>query len=438
MVPCLVATAGAGEFRLSLLAAEKAALSYSADSRAARDAAQAGHLGAQVQRAARYPRFSLDGSYRYLTEIPTLKVSPASPEVRLGDNNNYSYGPSVQWLLWDTGGVDYAVRALSAQANSRDLEARALEKRVLLTTRLSYFQVLAAVDQVLLFNDAVELAAAQWQDIRLREAAGTASRQEVMQARGELLDRQARRRQAQTQLAGALEDLGALAGLEVGDTTRPWPAGSKPKGPVEGPVTLWIKTDDGAVLRQTLGPAADRAFKGDLPELAGWDAQAEAARASARSARAAYGPSLLVNARASRDYPNGPISEEINQRTVGAAVTWPLWEGGRTVRESEKQEVLARAAEEKRDQGERDFYRDWRKARARLAGLREVETLQKATVDERAALSKLVYESYQAGRVPYLEVQNASWALLRAETDHLQTVVDILSQLALLDHLTTP
>ena len=107
------------------------------------------------------------------------------------------------------------------------------------------------------------------------------------------------------------------------------------------------------------------------------------------------------------------------------------------MRETDEQESLARAARERRRQGEEDLRRDWAKARDRWAGAREETDLNRAAIEERTEVARLTYDAYRAGRTPFLEVQSANLQLLDAQTALARSRLAELSQLAVMEFLST-
>jgi outer membrane protein TolC len=432
-------TAWGNPVSLDLATVERETLAHSPRLASARETARSADEQAGAQRSRLWPVIGLEGSYRYLTEIPTFQASPMSPAIEMGANNNYSYGPSINWMAWDSGAIQNSAKALTQQASARNQEIQATEDQLLLTARWSLFQVQGTAERLRLLAEALRLAQAQWADVELRTKAGAASRQDLLQSETEVLSRRRDFREAQTAFAVTLRNLFTLVGSkETYDLSRPLPEDLAARRPKDIPApTLTLVLSSPNVLRSTFNPAADRPFNSALPEIRSMALQAEAARSSARAARAGHWPTLQLAAKSSRDYPNGPVQEEINQNQVGAVARWPLFEGGRVRQEAQAQESLARAAEEKRRQMEEDLRRDWERARDQLAGFVEEEKINQESVEKRRRLAQLVYDTYKLGRATFLEVQAANLGLVQAQVQSVKNEVDILSQLALLASLTT-
>lgn len=404
---------------------------------AAADAARAAaEQKARGLRAQGVPKLSLDGQIRHLSEVPVLKPTPLSPAVEMGDNVNYSFGPQAQWQLWDSGVRRHAAAGLTTLTAVRAAEREAAAAEVRWSVRRAYFQTMGAAERLRSVADVLRLAQAQREDVRLRKDAGTASRQDWLQSEAEALGRLREFREAQADLGSALRALLLLTRDPAPDLLRPLPRDLSQHRPADiPPPTFVFESDTAATLREALAPAARRDFDAAAPELRAGALAARAARETAASVRSGRGPTVQLQARASRDYPNGPVHESVQQNTLGAAARWSLFEGGRSVREAAEQESLARAADARRAQTEDERRAAWAQARDRLAGLLEEEEVQARLTERRRDIAETVYDAYQAGRASYLEVETANTALLNARVQGARLTVDILTQLAWLDRL---
>src|SRR5208282_6732772 len=102
------------------------------------------------------------------------------------------------------------------------------------------------------------------------------------------------------------------------------------------------------------------------------------------------------------------------QNIAMATVSVPLFEFGRTKRQSEAQGALASASEHQRDEAYDELERDWHKARDELAALRDEEALDHESVDETAEIARLRYSSYRDGGSTILDVETANLSAVDA------------------------
>lgn len=424
-------------FSLGLAEAVETASAGSGRVRAALRDWEAAKFAANSQGGLLLPRISLDGSYRYVSEVPAIEVSPLRPPVTLGDNKNYSFGPSVNWVFWDFGARYNAWRATAASAEAKRAEFELAVRQARLETSLLYFRIQLAAEQVKLLAEALIVAQEQHKDISRGLRAGSASRLDKLLAHQEVLARLRQLAQARTALGGALKDLTALTGIPCGrDTSFPLDVETarRPVADVQ-PATLTVSVDSLDELLALKGPAAQGELDPAFPGIAVHVQAAEAAARAGRSAFAARLPRIAVSGKTSLDYPNGPILEEFNQNMVSVSASLPLFEGGRLAGERREHKAREKSAMERRDQAEMNARRDWRKALDGLAGLEVQLKIGREAVKETAEAAGLTYDAYKAGQVRLMEVHEANLKHLSAQVEVARIKTEMLSQLAVLESL---
>lgn len=424
-------------FTLGLDRAEAAAKEHSLRARAAAAEAEAAGDREGAQFAALLPRLTLDGSYRYQTVVPEFSSVPGQPARPFGDHRATSVGPTATWTLWDQGSLYQTWRAQQARAASSGAQARLAALQAVLGARLAYAQAQLAREQVLQLADALSLADAQDRDIQKRYKAGSASRIDTLSSRQDALLRRRQFLQAQAEFGAALRELFQLTGLGGGlDLARPFDArvSTTAAAGLSAP-TLLVTLDDLSAVPPALAAAETASPDPAHPSVAAYASQAEAARRSATALQASRGPTIKLNARASYDYPNGPVLESVTQKSVGLTASLPLFEGRQTARAVDEQKKLASAAESRRELAGEELARDWDKARVALGSLREQLAVAERSAADADELAKLVYLSYRTGSSNYLEVQSANLRALEAKVQTARTRAQILIQLATLSAL---
>lgn len=436
--PALLDSASAAErFSLGLTDAVEAASAGSSRVKAARQDWEAAKFKAHGQGGLLLPRLSLDGSYRYVSEVPAIEVSSSRPPITLGDNSNYSVGPSVSWVLWDFGALYNVWKAAEALAEVKEAEYRLAIRQAVLATSLLYFRIQLASEQVKLLAQALLVAQEQHKDIARGLRAGSASRLDKLLAHQEVLARSRQLAQARTVLGGALKDMEALTGIGAGnDTSFPMDADTARLTIADVPVaTLTIVVDSLDELLPRLGPAAQGEFDPDFPGIAVHVQAAEAATRARRGVLAARLPRITVSGKSSLDYPNGPILEEFHQNMLAVSASVPIFEGGRLTRQGREQAAREEAAREKGTQAEIDARRDWRKAMDSLAGLEIQLKIGREAAKETAEAARLTYDAYKNGQVRLTEVHEANLRQLSAQVEVARIKAEMLSQLAVLKSL---
>jgi outer membrane protein TolC len=427
--------------KLRLADQEAQAKSTSARLAAAEHDAAAASFRAKAQGAQLYPRFALEGSYRYISEVPALPLPvPGGLMEKLGDNNNYSIGPAAYWTLWDGGNIRNAYYSALAAARAKAYDADGTSRQIELSVRSAYFQLALAGEQVVLYADALRLSQNQYNDIRVQAKAGNKSRKDALSAHQDVLARQKQLSQAQADMALSLRDLSALTGVTYGGSCCiPVDAralGILPQGIVLPTVSVGTEPLD-ALLARFMPYRSARVWE-NHPNLASLTQLAASARLAAASARENLWPKVQVSAKSSIDYPNGPIIESINQNSFGATLNWPLFEAGASRDRANDSREQERAALLRRDQQETDFQRDWDKTTDQLVNLAEQRRLSEEAAAESDELARITFTSYQSGAVTYIEVQDANYRALEAKIQLARTKVQMLMNLAVLASLAAP
>lgn len=381
------------------------------------------------------PRFGIEGSFKRVSEVPTLPL-PAG-NFTLTDNESYSIGSGVHYTLFRGGADLNAWKSAKAQSRSKRLQDQLLRRQRRLAAELAYFQAQLAAEQVRLLVESYKVEEQQHRDIQNQFRAGSAARTDLLSAHQQTLNRRRQLLDARADLAVALREVTRLTGLGADVDPRlplDGQTGSAPPENVDAPtVVLEIPAPSDTIARLTA--QFRREFDQGQPGIAFLSELADAARLAAKSLQGARWPELSVMGKVSRDYPNGPIRETITQRTIGASLNFPLFAGGELFYGARAKTGEAKAVEKDRDAIARDLLSSWGQANDQLAALRAQQPLFDATIREARELARLQYQSYRAGRARYLDVEDANLKVLQARTDAARADVRILVQLATLESL---
>jgi outer membrane protein TolC len=380
-----------------------------------------------------FPKLNLEGSYRYISVIPDIDITVRGlGSIKLGDNTNYSVGPALYWTVWDKNAIRNNWLSNKSLASSKKYETEAIERQVMLASRVAYFQVGLANEQVLLLSDALKVLQAQYEDIVVNVKVGAKSRMDELSAHQEVIIKMKQLRTARSYLAQCLDDLSALTNEKYGDNPMvPFSAGIKEDLPknITFP-TLFIEVEPVDVLIKKFDKYKKSKLSENHPNVIVMEELAESARLLSKSIYSGLWPKLQFSARTSLDYPNGPKPEAINQNTLGVNLTWILFEGSASRNKSQENILLGEAQTEKRNQVLRDLQKEWQKLIDQLADLEEQKVLNEQYVSEAKELSKIVYSSYKAGSVNFIDVQNANYRLLEAKIQSAKTKFQTLVNLA--------
>jgi outer membrane protein len=372
-----------------------------------------------AQRSLLFPKISFDATYKYLSEVPELNF-PGGAKAAFGDNQNYSVGPILTWTVWDFGSARKTVKGIESQGASKKHEKNLSNRQILLSARLAYFKIQLRTEQKRLVGDSLKLAESQYRDIQNRTKAGSANRIDLLSSHKEVLNFKLQFRQIQSDLSSDIRDLYALIGKNNSNE-------SSTSVEVDSILSSLKELSDKYGDNQL-----DDAKLGQHPLIKMHTANMESNRLIAESFKANQLPKLSLFLKSSLDYPNGPVLEQINQNTIGVALTMPLFEGGKSSNESAEKENLARSFESRQNQARIDIIRDWNKAKDQLNGLRDKSGIYKNSVSESLEHAKLIYSSYRAGKTSFLEVQTANLHALETMVQSTTNDVQMLIQLAYL------
>ena len=435
----LAAPASGAEMSLTLRAAEESALAVSNQYRGALLSAEAAGAAARAAGSPLAPRFSLEGSLRYNGVVPAIAMPAALGGGRpLGDNWNYSIGPSAYWTFFDGGVLRSGRDAAGRTAAARSAEAENIRRQTVLKARTAYFQLQLALERVYLIGENLQLSLSQLKDISLGAKAGTRSRLDEIRARQETLARRRDFLRARADLSAELREFGFITGLDLPEgASLPMDArlAGRDYGDGQEP-ELFIKAEPYTDILTRLLPAAGGSLDRALPSVKAAENSVLAHRAFAAGYKAETLPRLTLGARSSLDYPNGPNLYAFMQHSASLSLSLPLFESGRSSEKRRESELNAGAAVEKKSETALLAEKDFRKSLDAYNALMAEQAINIDSVDDADEAAKLAYAAYKAGGGTWLDVESANLKLLQAKTTAASTNAEILVRLARLDSLT--
>lgn len=392
---------------------------------------------ADSQYSTLWPRISLDASFRYVTQVPTLTLQPGKT-LPFGDNQSYSVGPLLTWTLFESSMGSNAWHSFQEQEKSKKAEHDLIERQVILGVRLAYLRILQASEEMKLVVDSLKLAQAQYRDIEKRYEVGSASKTDTLSAHHEVLKYQIQFQSRQSELSTALQELFSFTdqGQEL-DLSRPVDSRTfELHSDAAGTPSLIVNSESiESTLAALSGLKESSAPSTMHPQLKIFEHVAEAYSQSAESSAAGHWPKIQFFAKSSYDYPNGPVLDKVQQNTIGVNASWSLFEFGRIKNEVSEKRSLAHASESRREQAKTDLLKDWRNAKNLLNSLQVQKKINQTSAEEAESIGKLVYASYRAGRSTFLEVETANLHSHEAKIQATRNDIQILFQLATLAHL---
>jgi outer membrane protein TolC len=374
----------------------------------------------QAQFSALLPQFSLEGNYRYLSDVPTVSI-PDLGVIPFGAHSTYSIGPVLSYTLWDTGASRKAYHGFSRLAESRMEDRKNAEIQILRSVRSAYLRLQLALEELRLVNGALELSRAQERDVALRHRAGATTRLDLLTSRRQVLGYELQFKQKQADLSAGLNDLLVLQG----DPPKEDPHLGPPEVAGVSPV---LKLDSFQKLLAKEGPGEIPPPDDRQPQIFSQELLAESSELFAASQRAERYPTVQASAKTSLDYPNGPFLERIHQNTISIALSLPLFDGDRIRHLASERRKEAQSARYRADQLRVDLQRDFVKAQELLDRLREQRKLAAEDILLSEEAARLYYESYQAGKTNLIDVQSANLQALQAKFNAARIDAQMLDQ----------
>ncbi|MDR3606219.1 MAG: TolC family protein [Oligoflexia bacterium] len=418
----------AEEFAISLPVAERTALKASNLLKSYASNEEAARFQADAQFQGLLPRLSLSGGYQYYAEIPQISVFGGAP-IPFGTNSTYFVGPQVNYTLWDGSSTLNSYRALSLLSLARQADRDNAALQVLLSLRSAYVQVQLGIQELRLIYDSLELARAQNHDVAVRFRAGAAARLDVVTAERSVLSYEIQFKQKQADLSAYLKDLLTLLGdHEPRELSQPGPPG------IPG-VSLVLRLEPLRQLLLEIAQALPSPPTDAQPQIRSQELQSRSFDLSADSQSSKKLPAVQVSAGVSLNHPDIPAPPTYWQETVGVSVSMPLYLGDPSRYVEAQQRSQADAARYRAGQLRDDIHRDFQKASEMFESLREQQKLAYQDVIQSQEEAKLYYTSYKAGKINFIDVQNANNQALLAKVSAARIDAQILNQSIILKSL---
>lgn len=418
---------------LSLAQCERDALNSSAQLQALQAQVLASRAQEKSVSSSLYPSLSLDAKGMWVSEVPTLKFG--GQELKFGDTWGYSVGPTASWVLFDNGARSSLKKSASKVVNAQEQSYEFARKQILLQVQQAYFSVQQLLQRLVLLNGQLEVAQKQLDDVQAAYKAGAKSKLDVSIARKQVLKTQTAMSGARSALAGQLRALFKLTGTDYGIVPS-YPTDKRlVNAKEENKTSAVLDTDPLENTLQLFRPYSQSEFDENSPKLAALEEMARYYNYLADSYKDALYPRVALQGGAYFEYPNGAIREHVFLGRAGAAVSMPLFEGGKDRQQAKAQKELSRAKTYEKQDARETLTALFLAAKDRLYGLQVQENLLKDMIKQTGETARLTYQAYKAGAVTFFEVDRANLDLLESQLSLADVQVEQLNQLAILNSL---
>ncbi len=334
-----------------------------------------------------------------------------------GSYDIFSVGASASQLIWDFGQTRERTHAAERAADALHVSERTAELTVVLSVRRAYFQARAQRALIRVAEDTLGNLERHMKQIQGFVTVGTRPEIDLAQARSDLATERVTLLNAQNGYRVAKAQLAVAMGTPGGDDFE-----------VSNDELGAIPVEDQPIEQLAKAAIALR------PELASLTRQTEAQELTLKSIKGAYGPTLAANAAASES--GTALDALANRWSLGAALTWPIFQGGLTngqVREAEANLDVTRAQlRAQKLQVHLDVEQSALSVRAAKSAI-EASTEALTNTKERLRLAE---GRYAAGVGSIIELgdaqiaaQNAAAQLVQAEFDLSTARAQLLSAL---------
>jgi outer membrane protein TolC len=416
-VLCLATTAGLGAqdapMKLTLDEAIEQSLKNSlriAELQAREDAAKAAEQG---RGAAQLPSVALQGGYTRTNHVEEFAIAaPGQPlQVVYPDvPDNVRSRVDVQWLFYSGGRLDRLERAARAEreATGEDLIAARADLR--LETTRAFWTLVTAREAESVLARSLESIDSYVSDLKARLDQGLIPPNELLSAQAQ----ESRQRVVSIEATNARRiaeaDLRRLMGTDG--------AGSiEPVATLDAPATASAEVNK--LIADAIAQRPERRALGD---------RADAAQARADAAKAGLLPQVSFNGGFDYARPNPRIfprrAQWDDSWDLSVNASWTLWDGGRVRAERAEATALARAAQTRIGDFDRQVTFEVRQRQLELESSRAA--IAAATDGVRAAVEaqRVLGERFKAGVSTNTEVLDAQTAVLQAELDRTRALAN--------------
>jgi outer membrane protein TolC len=319
-----------------------------------------------------------------------LKLSPSA--------DRYNFPPSrrdfetrlgIDQPLYDTD-IAYGLRRSRKEAEAAEAEARWRAEEVAFAVFRAYLDVQRAQEAIVWLESARREAATIARLAGERYEAEVGLKADVLQAGVKLAEAERRLVTGGNDLILARRRLALAMGREGGEVSIAAPLGPEALG---------------------AGLESAGSVRGDLEALA---RRAEAAGVAARQSRAAYLPKAGLSASYALHDAETPFGTDAGSWTVGAGLTWELFDGGRRAHSSRKTDHQLKAARAKYLEAARMARLEEAEAALRAEEARlNLATAKKGAIEAEEG-RRLLQQRYEAGLGGIADLLSTQTALDRA------------------------
>jgi outer membrane protein len=375
-------------------------------------------------RAVALPQVQATGNYTD-TDPNAIDKFPITAPGFTQPHENWNTGVKIVQSIYEGGKMVAAIRAASVTKQQALAQYQTVIADTLLATRLAYYDVLLAAQQITVHEASVNLLQKELEDQQRRYNAGTVPHFNVLRAEVAVANERPNLIQARNNYRIAKNNLSNLLGYNL--PREIWE---------DVPLNLTDSLD--AAPYEVDLPAAIQQALSRRTELITLRKTAELQQLNVVNAKAGYKPTVQVFAGYGwfNSQFSGDISHDLNGWNAGAQLNWNIFDGMLT----RGKVVQARALYEKSrtdvvDTG-RQIELEVRTAYSQFIESREVLDSQKTVQEEAEEALREAEARAEAGTGTQLDVLDAQTSLTQARTTEIQALHDYDTARARLERAT--
>ncbi|MDR1926438.1 MAG: TolC family protein [Endomicrobium sp.] len=418
---------------LTLQQCEKSALENSPTVKSLNYQLEAATKNLKAQKTFFYPSLTLDASCGYTAVIPTLSVMEFKQ--KLGNEWNYSAGPTVSYSLFDNGIRKSNYESIKNLCESKQEDLKWEKKNLVFNVRLQYFKIQSDLEKIYFLGQRLKLVLKQYKDISVGYKFGSKGELDLLMAERQVLSTRNQIISARSNVAKSLRTLFELT-IDNFNIDPSFPTDYRLAGEKYiTHATAVLKFDDIDISLNKFLQYESYNFDEKNPQVISLEKMQKHYENISESYNSQKWPLITFKAGGYYQYPNGPVMEGILQRNVILNFSMPLFETGGKKALSKAQEFAAQSVLAQKAQLLALLKTNFYNAKDRLSSIKRSEDLYIQMIKNNQKLAELTYISYKFGHTAFLEVQTSNFDLLQSQIYFVDLKIEKLALLVVLANL---
>ncbi len=361
------------------------------------------------------PKFSLSGSYNYMSAIPAMQISlpgPINKIIQTGANDNWAFKASVNQTLFDWGRMFLVPELAGKGLEASNLELEQVKTQALLGLNQTFYSVLLSKKIVETNEESFKLAEENLRQAEARLKTGTSPAFDLLRAKVRLSNIKPLVVKSKNNYELALQNLKSILGLPLAQEINI--AGDFKDAEEKG-----LESGPGEFV-----PALKKALAGRV-EIKKAKAKKEMAEASAALSLTYDKP--LLSGSLSYNYQNPYVSQLawVESWNAGLFLSIPIFDGFSTAGKTKSAQAVVKAAEISKTQTENMVELDVKQTLLNMNEASDRIISQADSVKQAEEYYKIAETSYSSGVNTNYEVMDAHLSLLTARTAYFQALYDL-------------